>query len=175
MPRSRAHREAIPVHGHALRPLRSLTTAITSAVSAIALAVAAPAHAGSLSGTAAYREHIALPPDAVFEAVLIDVAIADAPARELGRVRLQPAGQPPFRFSIPYRDGDVNPAGRYTVRATVRQGERLLFTTDTFTPVLSGGPRQPLTLDLVAVDVGPPKASVGPMPSNPSVWPQHRR
>jgi hypothetical protein len=56
-------------------------------------------------------------------------------------VRLQPAGQPPFRFTIPYRDGDVTPAGRYAVRATVRQGERLLFTTDTFTPVLGGGLR----------------------------------
>jgi len=175
--RSRAHREAAPAQGHAWSQLRSIPIAITTAgaLALAALALPVSALAGNLTGTAAYREQIALPPDAAFEAVLIDVAIADAPARELGRVRLQPAGQPPFRFSIPYRDGDVNPAGRYTVRATVRQGERLLFTTDTFTPVLSGGPRQPLTLDLVAVDVGPPKASVGPMPSNPSVWPQHRR
>jgi putative lipoprotein len=91
-----------------------------------------------------------MPPDAVFEAVLIDTAIADAPARELGRVRLQPAGQPPFRFSIPYRDSVVTAKGRYTVRATVRQGKRLLFTTDTFTPVLRGGPSQPLRLQLVS-------------------------
>jgi len=32
------------------------------------------------------------------------------------------------------------------VRATQRQGERLLFTTDTFTPVLRGGANAPLTL-----------------------------
>lgn len=57
-----------------------------------------PSSAGSLSGIAAHREPIAFPPAAVFEAVLIDAAIADAPARELGRVRLQPAGQPPFRL-----------------------------------------------------------------------------
>ena len=130
-----------------LRPI-AITQAIAPGLAALALAV--PVHAGSLSGTAAYRERIALPPDAVFEAVLIDTAIADASARELGRVRLQPAGQPPFRFSIPYRDSDVTPAGRYTVRATVHQGKRLLFTTDTFTPVLRGGPSQPLHLRLVS-------------------------
>ena len=130
-----------------LRPV-AFTQAIAPGLAALALAL--PVQAGSLSGTAAYRERIALPPDAVFEAVLIDTAIADAPARELGRVRLQPAGQPPFRFTIPYSDSAVTPAGRYTVRARVRQGKRLLFTTDTFIPVLGDGPNQPLMLRLVS-------------------------
>ena len=172
MPRSNVHREAVPPRGHALRPLRSITIAITAASSTglVVLALPFPAHAGSLSGTAAYRERLALPPDAVFEAVLIDAAIADAPARELGRVRLQPAGQPPFRFTIPYRDADVTPAGRYTVRATVRQGERLLFTTDTFTPVLNGGPSQPLKLQLVAVGTGRPPLSPFPLGRLPASW-----
>lgn len=170
IPRSHAHREAVPAPGHALRPLRSITIATVAATGLAALALAVPAHAGSLSGTAAYREPIALPPDAVFEAVLIDAAIADAPARELGRVRLLPAGQPPFRFTIPYRDGDVTPAGRYTVRATVRQGERLLFTTDTFTPVLGGGPSQPLTLLLVAVEAALPPVPSFPLGRLPASW-----
>ncbi|MCS5694129.1 META domain-containing protein [Cyanobium sp. FGCU-6] len=130
----------------------------------------APARAGSLSGTASIRERMALPPDAVFEAVLIDAAIADAPARELGRARLQPAGQPPFRFSIPYRDSDVTPRGRYTVRATVRQGDRLLFTTDTFTPVLTGGPSQPLNLVLVAVDGARRPARPSALGRLPASW-----
>jgi uncharacterized lipoprotein YbaY len=89
----------------------------------VAMVLPAPAFAGTLSGTASYQERIALPPDAVFEALLIDTARADAPAPVLGRARLQPAGQPPFRFSIPYRDGDLTPRGRYAVRATVRSGE----------------------------------------------------
>jgi len=154
--------------------LRSITIALASATASatVLAALALPLHAraGSLSGTAAYRERIALPPDAVFEAVLIDAAIADAPARELGRVRLQPAGQPPFRFTIPYRDGDVTPAGRYTVRATVRQGERLLFTTDTFTPVLNGGPSQALSLQLVAVQTGRPLLPSLPLGRLPASW-----
>ena len=138
-------------------PPRLSTTAhgLAAGLLASALVLAAPARAGSITGSASLRERIALPPDAVFEAVLIDIAIADAPARELGRVRLEPAGQPPFRFTIPYRDSDLNSRGRYAVRATVHQGERLLFTTDTITPVLEGGPQAgpqpPVTLQLVQV------------------------
>ena len=131
MPRSNGHCEAFPAHGHALKLLRSITlasTALASAAALVALEVPVPAHAGSLSGTAAYRERFALSKDAVFETVLIDAAIADAPARALGRARLQPAGQPPFRFSIPYREADLTPARRYAVLPTVRLGDRLLFT-----------------------------------------------
>ena len=151
-----------------MRPLFSITFAITTASAGglAAMAQSAPAQTSILSGTAVYRERIALPADAVFEAVLIDAAIADAPARELGRVRLQPAGQPPFRFSIRYRDTDVTPAGRYTVQATVRQGDRLLFTTKTFTPVLTGSPNQPITLQLVAVGAGRPS----PLGRLPGSW-----
>jgi uncharacterized lipoprotein YbaY/heat shock protein HslJ len=149
---------------------RPTAIGITTATMLAAVALQAPAQAGTLTGTASYRERIALSPDAVFEAVLIDVAIADAPARELGRVRLQPAGQPPFRFSIPYRDSDVKPGGRYTVRATVRQGDRLLFTTDTFTPVLTDGPTQPLNLLMVAVGAARPPASQAPLGRLPASW-----
>jgi uncharacterized lipoprotein YbaY len=53
-----------------------------------------------ITGTALYRERIALPPGAVFEATLEDISRADAPAEILGRARLEPAGQPPFRFEI---------------------------------------------------------------------------
>jgi copper homeostasis protein (lipoprotein) len=52
---------------------------------ACAWAAGTPVWAGTLEGTAAYRERIALPPDAVFEAVLLDVSRADAPASVLGR------------------------------------------------------------------------------------------
>jgi uncharacterized lipoprotein YbaY/heat shock protein HslJ/uncharacterized lipoprotein NlpE involved in copper resistance len=135
-----------------------------------ALVLQAPALAGTITGTASYRERIALPADAVFEAVLIDAALADAPARELGRARLQPVGQPPIRFSIPYRERDVRPGGRYSVRATVRQGNRLLFTTDTFSPVLTGGPSQPLHLQMVLVSAARPPARQAPLGRLPASW-----
>ena len=147
------------------------TTAIAATTLLAAVVLMQPAYAGTLTGTATIRERIALPPDAVFEAVLIDIARADAPARELGRMRLQPAGQSPFRFSISYREGDITPRGRYSVRATVRQGERLLFTTDTITPVLTGAPSQPLNLQLVQVSGGQrPTAVSSPLGMLPASW-----
>ncbi len=146
-------------------------TAIAATALLAVVALIRPAQAGTITGTATFRERIALPPDAVFEAVLIDISRADAPATELGRVRLQPAGQSPFRFSIPFRESDITPRGRYSVRATVRQGERLLFTTDTIQPVLTGGPSQPLNLQLVQVAGGqrPSDLSVL-MGSLPASW-----
>ncbi|KEF41915.1 MAG: hypothetical protein ER33_08605 [Cyanobium sp. CACIAM 14] len=125
---------------------------------ATALLLQAPVRAGSLSGTATYRERIALPADAVFEAVIEDIAVADALDRVIGRSRLQPAGQPPFRFTIPFDDGALSPRGRYAVRASVRQGERLLFTTDRITPVFDAASR-PVSLLLVKVGSAGPSAA----------------
>lgn len=147
------------------------TTAIAATTLLAAVALIRPAYAGTITGSATIRERIALPQDAVFEAVLIDIARADAPATELGRVRLQLADQSPFRFSIPYRESDITPRGRYSVRAKVRSGERLLFTTDTITPVLTGEPSQPLNLQLVQVAGGPrPSQASSPVGRLPASW-----
>jgi uncharacterized lipoprotein YbaY/uncharacterized lipoprotein NlpE involved in copper resistance len=125
---------------------------------AIVCAAAGTAWAGTVDGTAAYRERMMLPPDAVFEAQLQDISRADAPARVLGRARLDPAGQPPFRFEIDYDDAALEPGGRHTVRATVTHHGRLLFTTDRIYPVLDGRDA-PLDLLLVSARRGPPAAS----------------
>ncbi|MBB3102659.1 YbaY family lipoprotein [Azomonas macrocytogenes] len=119
-------------------------------LAALALILAWPALAGSLTGSATYRERMALPADAVFEAVLQDVSRADAPASVLGRATLEPAGLPPFHFEITYDDQAIEPGHRYAVRAAIRQQERLLFTTDTHVPVLDGS-SVPLQLRLVSV------------------------
>jgi uncharacterized lipoprotein YbaY len=122
---------------------------VTRVLAALAWAACTPVWAGTLEGTAAYRERIALPPDAVFEAVLEDVSRADAPAEVLGRAKIDPAGHPPFRFEIAYDDAAVRPGRRYVVRATVTHQGRLLFTTDRAYPVLGGG-TAPLTMLLVS-------------------------
>ena len=124
---------------------------------ALACATIGTAWAGTLQGTAAYRERMMLPPDAVFEAQLQDIARADAPANVLGRARLDPAGQPPFRFEIAYDDAAIKPGGRYAVRATVTHRGQLLFTTDRIHPVLDGR-GAPLELLLVSARRGPAQA-----------------
>jgi uncharacterized lipoprotein YbaY/heat shock protein HslJ/uncharacterized lipoprotein NlpE involved in copper resistance len=139
--------------------------------SVAAALVAAPALAGTLSGTATIRERIALPPDAEFEVLLVDIARADAPATVLGRQRLAPAGQPPFRFTIAYDDDAVTARGRYSLRATVRHQGQLLFTTDRITPVLTGSPG-PIELVMVPVGGGrpdrgrPADTSLGTLPAS---------
>jgi putative lipoprotein len=123
------------------------------------LGVPAPSSAATLRGEAFYRERIALPPDAVFEAVIQDVSRADAPADVLGRSRLDPAGQPPFRFEIAYDDAARRPGGRYAVRASVTRDGQLLFTTDQFIPAFDGP--QPVEILLVGAKGGAHASDVG--------------
>lgn len=136
---------------------------------ALTCAVAGSAWAGTVDGTAAYRERMMLPPDAVFEAQLQDISRADAPAEVLGRVRLDPAGQPPFRFEIAYDDAAVERRGRYAVRATVTRQGQLLFTTDRIYPVLDG---RDALLDLVLVSAradpqgASPATALGELPAS---------
>jgi uncharacterized lipoprotein YbaY len=93
----------------------------------------------TVTGQATYRERIALPPDAVFEAVLEDVSRADAPATVIGSSRLEKPGQPPFRFSIPYDASNINAGGSYSVRARITVDGNLMFTSDQSHPVLTRG------------------------------------
>ncbi len=92
-----------------------------------------------ITGAATYRERIALPPDAAFEAVVEDISLADAPAKLLGSVQFSPAGQVPIRFEIPYRDTDVQPSHRYGVRVRITDKGRLLYTSTQVHPVLTHG------------------------------------
>jgi copper homeostasis protein (lipoprotein) len=95
--------------------------------------------AAQVKGTAAYRERIALTPDAVFEAMLDDVSKADAPALVVGSVRIDKPGQVPIRFEIPYDPARIDQSRSYSVRARILVGQRLLFTTDQAYPVLTRG------------------------------------
>lgn len=143
-----------------MAPATAAAASIASlAVGLAAMAAGQSAEAGTLRGTATLRERVSPPADAVFEVVIEDTARADAPATVIGRQRIAPAGQPPFRFAIPYRERDRKPGGIYSLRATVRQGSRLLFSTDTFTRVLDGSNR-PVQLQLRAVE-----AATGLQPS----------
>ena len=111
----------------------------------------APSSEASLTGTATYRERIALPPDAVFEATLEDVTRADAPAEVIGRTRMDSPGNPPFKFKIAYDPARIDQSHRYTVRAKITHGDRLMFATDTHYPVLSAG--KPGHVDMLMASV----------------------
>lgn len=100
-----------------------------------------------VKGTASYRERIALPADAVFEATLEDASRADAQAAVLGRARTAPAGHPPYNFDIAYDPAQLQAGHNYAIRARITQGGQLLFTTDRHYALPSSG--EPVELLLV--------------------------
>jgi len=84
-----------------------------------------------VSGEALYRERIMLPPDSTLEIRLEDVSRADAPASMLSQQLVPNPGTPPYAFSFQVDPEHFKPNHRYSLRANIRQGNRLLFTTDT--------------------------------------------
>jgi putative lipoprotein len=100
-----------------------------------------------IEGTATYRERIALPPNAVFEALLQDVTVADASATEIARTSIPGPTGPPIRFSIAFDPTRIDARRVYSVSARILVDGELMFTSDTAYPVLTGGAGH--TVDIV--------------------------
>src|SRR5262252_8469497 len=111
---------------------------------------------GQVHGTATYRERLALPLEAVFEATLEDVSQADAPAAVIGQARIARPGNPPIRFEITYHPAQINASHRYVVLARILVDGKLFFSTDQSYPVLTGGQSNEVSLLLrLAGSAGP--------------------
>lgn len=132
------------------------------AVTAVAIILAGltptSVQAQTVQGTATYRERLALPPKAAFEATLEDISRADAPAEVIGRVHIEPAGQVPIHFEISYDGSRIDPKHRYSVRARIVRDDTLLFTTTRIYPVLTQGAGTKVELLLQRVNQRPPKS-----------------
>lgn len=94
---------------------------------------------GAVKGTATYRERMALPSAAVFEATLEDVSKADAPAEVIGRTRIEQPGNSPVHFEIPYDSTRIDASHHYVVRGRILVDGQLFFTSDQPNPVLTAG------------------------------------
>src|SRR5262245_32467865 len=114
------------------------------------LCLLAPTESASaqIKGTATYRERIAMPADAVFEATLEDVSKADAPADVIGRARIEQPGNVPIRFEIPYDTSRIVQSHRYVVRGRILSGGKPFFITDQSYPVLTQGRGKEVSLQL---------------------------
>jgi putative lipoprotein len=122
--------------------------------------------AGSVRGTAAYRERIALPTNAVFEAILEDVSRAGARAEVIARILNEQPGNPPIPFVIAYDPARINANRRYVVRARILVAGELWFSTDQNYPVLTAGHGSEVQLLLRRVHA---PASTVPYEEYPSV------
>jgi uncharacterized lipoprotein YbaY len=106
-----------------------------------------------VSGTVTYRQRSALPPGAMLTVSIIDVSRQDAPSTVIAEQRVPTAGkQVPFSFDLSYDRSKIQERNRYAVRAEIRDGERLLFTTDTSYPVITQG--NPKNVEITVVPVG---------------------
>ncbi len=123
-----------------------LGVAVLGFGSLLACASGPPHH---ISGTVAYRERIALPPDAVVRVTLAETSRQDVPASVVAETRIEPTHEVPIPFELEYDPGEIESHLTYAVRATIRSGEALLFTTDRIYPVLTRGAANRVDLMLV--------------------------
>lgn len=104
-----------------------------------------------VTGTVSYRERIAMPRDAVIIVTLSDSSRMDAPAIEIGAHVIDTPGEVPVPYAVGYDPADIVEGHTYTVRATISEGDDLLWTTDTAHEVITRG--NPTTADLMLVRV----------------------
>jgi heat shock protein HslJ len=95
---------------------------------------------------------MALPPSAVFEATLEDVSRADEASETISWTRLTSPGNPPIKFAITYDPAKILADRRYAVRARILVDDKLLFGSDTATPVITRG--SPTTVSIMLRRVG---------------------
>jgi len=88
----------------------------------------------TVTGTATYRERVALPAAALFEATLEEVSRADAPSLVVASTSVTSPALP-IVFSIPYDPARIQANGRYVVRGRITLDGQLVFSSDTAYPV----------------------------------------
>jgi putative lipoprotein len=83
---------------------------------------------------------MALPPTAVIEVQLQDISQTDVPAEVINTRMIEADGrQVPIPYVLPYDRATIDPAHRYAVRATIKDGDQLLFTSTQVYPVITNG------------------------------------
>lgn len=93
----------------------------------------------TLRGTVSFRERIALPPTAVVEVKLLDVSLADAPARTIAQTRIPVGSRTSIRYSLRFDRSRILSRRSYALQARIMDGDRLLFTNTTRHTVFAGG------------------------------------
>lgn len=109
----------------------------------------------TVTGTVAYLQRSALPPNATLRVRLEDVSRQDVAAPLISEVVLPTGGkQVPLAFALPYRSADILAQHRYQVRATLLVKDKMLFTTTRAYPVITGD--APSDVTIVVQPVAPP-------------------
>lgn len=114
----------------------------------------------SVTGSVAYRERVALPPDAIAEVSIVDASIMDVAAQVIAKTIVPSEGrQVPLPFTLRYDARKIKKTHLYTIRAVIRSAGEMLFTTDIVHGVITQ--ENPTHMDLMLVRVDP-DVSVAP-------------
>ena len=107
-----------------------------------------------LTGTASYRERIALPPDSMLIVSLTDTSPVIVNTRIIAEAVLRVDGkEPPIPFELPYDRARIASDRDYGVRAAIRSGDRILFETSGAYPVITRGNPKRVELQLLRASV----------------------
>ncbi len=105
-----------------------------------------------VTGTAGYRERMALLPGAEMTIKLVDVSLADAPAVVIDeQVISLDQKSVPVDFELSYDPEKIQENHTYAVQAAIRVKDKLAFITDQVYPVLTRGAPDHVDLLLVRV------------------------
>jgi heat shock protein HslJ/uncharacterized lipoprotein YbaY len=128
----------------------------------------------AVRGTATYRDRVALPRNAVFEASLEDVSGAGDQSELIARTRNEQPGNVPIPFVISYDPSRIVQGHSYSVRGRILVNGTPWFTTDQSYPVVTGGRGSDVQLLLRRVAssgvVVPPRAGVGTTSLEETHW-----
>jgi putative lipoprotein len=157
-------------HMHTLKPILSAAAILLLTIISITPTFAGEADCfTTVSGSVAYRQRIAMPPEALLTVRVEEVSRADAPAVLLAETR-EPFGerQVPIPFSLQVFSASVDPGFSYVVRASITVNDELRFTTTRSYPVLTRGATNTVDLLLEAVQTTAPQTrttAAGPVAS----------
>lgn len=126
---------------------------IFDAVPGEATPAPAPTEASAVTGTVTKLDRSALPPTAVVTVRLQDTSRADAPAVNIAEQVIPLNGQQlPVPFSLSYDPAKIDQRFTYTVRATIEDGGKLIYTSTRAYPVITrGAPTSDVEIQVQAV------------------------
>jgi putative lipoprotein len=132
----------------------------------------AAANGNAVTGSVSYRERMALPQDATIEVWITDVSDSAAPGAMLAETAIEPEGrQVPIPFELRYDPAAVNADHTYAVKATIRSGGQIMFSTLADYYVITKG--NPTAINLMlqrGTGGGDPTAGATPRKGQPGVF-----
>ena len=116
-----------------------------------------PLNGSAVTGTVSYFQRMALPPSAVIQVQLLDVSLADAPAKIIAEQSI-PVGsrQVPIPFQLNYDARSIDEKHSYSVSAKITIDGKLQFISDKSYPVITRG--NPTKVDVILKQVSAPAA-----------------